>query len=197
MPNFAGIRGTENASGDMSQLPTYTERPRNFRELILWANPNGRAPLMALLAKAKSESCNDPEFNWWEETLQQIRVTMDATGASATSTAFGLVSGGLQLVPGDVLLVEKADAATYNNEVVLVSSVTSATAIVVKRGQSGTSGAATGASALLTKIGNAYEEGGTSPDGTPHPDYVHQPVSDLQDSRGADEDGGEDPPPHG
>jgi len=119
---------------------------------------------MALLAKAKSEGTNDPEFNWWEETLQQIRVTMDATGASATSTAFGLTAGGLQLVAGDVLLVEKADAATYDNEVVLVSSVTSATAIVVKRGQSGTTAAATGASALLTKIGNAYEEGGTSPD---------------------------------
>lgn len=163
MASFAGFRGTENASGDISQGPSYTERPRNFREMILWANPNGRAPLTALLSRARSDSTDDPEFNWWEETLQQIRVQMDATGASATSTTFGLVSGGLQLVPGDQLLVEKADTTIFDNEVVVVSSVTDDTTIIVKRAQGGTTGAATGASAFLTKIGNVYEEGSTSP----------------------------------
>lgn len=164
MTSFAGLRGTENASGDMSQQPTYTERPRNFREMIMWANPNGRAPLTALLSKARSEAVDDPEFNWWEELLQQIRVQMDATGASASSTTFGLTGGGLDLVAGDVLLVEKADTTTYDNELVLVSSVDSASQITVKRGQSGTSGAATGASAYLTKVGNVHAEGSLSPD---------------------------------
>ena len=155
MPSIAGIRGTGNWATD--------ERPKNFRELILWRDPNGMAPLTALLSKVSSESVDDPEFNWWEEQLQLVRVTGDATGASASSTALGLVSGGLDLVKGDLLLVEKADQTSYDNEIVEVSAVTSDTAITIVRAQCGTTGAATGASPLLTKIGNRYEEGSTSP----------------------------------
>ena len=156
MASIAGLRGTLNWGVD--------ERPKNFREMILWRNPNGSAPLTALMARMKSESVNDPEFSWWEEELNAIRVTMNATGASATSTAFGLTAGGLDLVPGDILLVEKAETATYDNELVEVSSVTSDTAIVVKRGAANTTAANTGVSANLTKIGNVYEEGSNSPD---------------------------------
>lgn len=156
MAGIAGLRGTDNWGTG--------ERPKNFREMILWRNPNGSAPLTALMSRMKSESTDDPEFNWWEEELNAIRVTMDATGASATSTAFGLTAGGLDLVAGDILLVEKTETATYDNELVEVSSVTSDTAIVCKRGAAGTTGAATGVSANLTKVGNVYEEGSLSPD---------------------------------
>ena len=155
MAAIAGLRGTGDWGTD--------ERPKNFREYILWRDPNGMAPLTALLSKMGSESTNDPEFSWWEEQLNLTRVQSDATGASATSTSLGLTGGGLDLVPGDLLLVEKADAATFDNEIVEVSSVTSDTAIVIKRAQAGTSGAATGASAFLTKIGNRFAEGTTSP----------------------------------
>jgi hypothetical protein len=156
MASIAGLRGTGDWATD--------ERPKNFREMILWRNPNGSAPLTAFLSKMKSESVDDPEFAWWEEQQDAIRITMDATGASATSTAFGLTAGGLDVVPGDILMVEKTETATYNNELVEVSSVTDDTNIVVKRGAAGTTGANTGASANLTKIGNTYEEGSTSPD---------------------------------
>lgn len=155
MTAIAGLRGT----GDWAA----GERPKNFRETILWRDPNGRTPLMALLGKARSESTDDPEFNWFEEELNQVRIQTDATGASATSTSLGITARGLDLVPGDLLLVEKADSATYDNEIVEVSSVTSDTAIVIKRGQSGTTGANTGASAYLTKIGNRFAEGTGSP----------------------------------
>lgn len=153
---FAGLRGTGDWGAD--------ERPKNFREMILWREPNGTAPLTAMMARMRSESTNDPEFSWWEEENNVVRVQMDATGASATSTAFGLVSGGLSLVAKDVLLVEKVETSTYDNEIVLVSSVTDDTNIVVKRGQAGTTGAATGVSAFLTKIGTAFAEGTNSPD---------------------------------
>jgi hypothetical protein len=156
---FAGLRGTGDWGVD--------ERPKNFRETILFRDPNGVAPLTALLGKAKSESTDDPEFAWWEEQLNAIRIQGDATGASASSTALGITvvagTGGLDLVPGDLLLVEKADAVTYDNEIVEVSSVTSDTAIVIRRGQCGTAAAVTGASPLLTKIGNRYAEGTASP----------------------------------
>ena len=155
MPAIAGLRGTGDWGTD--------ERPKNFREYILWRDPNGMAPLTALLSKMGSESVDDPEFSWWEEQQQLVRVQSDATGASATSTTLGLTSGGLDLVPGDLLLVEKADQATYDNEIVEVSSVSSDTSIIIRRGQAGTSGAATGASAFLTKIGNRFAEGTNSP----------------------------------
>jgi hypothetical protein len=153
---FLGLRGTGDWGTD--------ERPKNFREMILWRHPNGSAPLTALMSKMGSESVDDPEFNWWEEEQNAIRVTGDATGASATSTTLGLVSGGNLLVPGDVLMVEKTETTTYDNELVLVSSITSDTSIVIKRGQAGSSGANTGASPNLTKIGNVFAEGTNSPD---------------------------------
>ena len=156
MASIAGLRGTLDWGTD--------ERPKNFREMILWRNPNGSAPLTALMSRMKSESVNDPEFSWWEEELNAIRVTSDSTGLSASSTALGLTSGGLDLVAGDILLVEKTETATYDNELMEVSSVTSDTAVVVKRGAAGTTAATTGVSFNATKIGNVYEEGSTSPD---------------------------------
>lgn len=158
MASIAGLRGTLDWGTD--------ERPKNFREMILWRNPNGSAPITALMARMKSESVNDPEFSWWEEELNPIRVTSDATGLSASSTALGLTAGGLDFVAGDILLVEKVELAAYDNELLEVSSVTSDTAIVVKRGAAGTTAATTGVSFNATKVGNVYEEGSISPDTT-------------------------------
>lgn len=155
MASIAGLRGTGDWGTD--------ERPKNFREAILWRDPNGVTPLTALMAKAKSESTDDPEFAWWEEQLTALRVQTDATGAAAASTTLGLTAKGLDLVPGDLLLVEKTDQVTYDNEIVEVSSVTNDTGIVIRRGQCGTSAANTGVSVFLTKIGNRYEEGSVSP----------------------------------
>lgn len=155
MPAIAGLRGTGDWGTD--------ERPKNFREMILWREPNGTAPLTALMAKMKSEKTDDPEYAWWEEQNQAVRVQTDAIGAAAASTTIGLTGGGLDLVKGDLLLVEKADATTYDNEIVEVSSVSSDISIVVVRGVCGTTAAATGVSAWLTKIGNRYEEGSISP----------------------------------
>lgn len=45
------------------------ERPKNWRDMILYLAPNGDAPLTAILAKLSKSSVNDPEFNWWEKTL--------------------------------------------------------------------------------------------------------------------------------
>jgi hypothetical protein len=157
MASFAGLRGTGDWGTD--------ERPKNFREYILWRRPNGSAPLTALMARMKKEKTNDPEFSWWEEELNIIRV-LSATGLSATSTTLTIASGGLSLVKGDVLLVEKTETATYDNEHVMVSSVTSDTVIEVIRGVAGTTAAITGTNVYFTHIGSAYGEGTNSPDVT-------------------------------
>ncbi len=56
MAAVAGLRGTGDWGTD--------ERPKNFREMILWRNPNGTAPIFALMARVQKESVNDPEFSW-------------------------------------------------------------------------------------------------------------------------------------
>ena len=155
----AGLRGTGDWATD--------ERPKSFREYILWRNPNGQAPLTALLSKMKSEKVDDPEFNWWEEELNAVRVDINLVGGfSTTATSLTITDGdqdGNDFVPGDVLLVEKAITSTYDHELIVVSSVTSATVIVVQRAAAGTTAAPIADDTFLTKIGNVHEEGSASP----------------------------------
>lgn len=155
---IAGLRGTGDWGTD--------ERPKNFREAILWRRPNGQAPITALMSKLKHEKVNDPEFNWWEEEQNSIRVTVNYTTGYATSVTSIVVDGGdaLDLVAGDVLLVEAAVTSSYAHEILVVSAVTSATAFDVKRGQAGTTAATLPDNAVLLKIGNVFAEGTRSPE---------------------------------
>jgi hypothetical protein len=150
---FLGLRGTGDWATD--------ERPKNFREMILFAQPNGRAPLTALLARMGSESVNDPEFNWWEETLSIARVQVSGVINTTTVTSIVVTSGAYQFVPGEMLLIETSDATTA--EIVRVNNVTSDTAFDVIRAQAGTSAAAIPDSTYITRIGSSYSEGSTSP----------------------------------
>lgn len=156
----AGLRGTGDWGTD--------ERPKNFRETILWRRPNGSAPLYALTAKMKSEATNDPEFNWWEEELNAIRVQINfGTGYVTSDETLTIDSGDAQdLAANDVLLVEAALTTGYTHEILVVSSVTSATVFVVKRGQAGTTRAAIADNTYLTRIGNVFSEGSRSPEAT-------------------------------
>lgn len=162
MASFAGLRHTDDYGTD--------ERPKSFRELILWKNPNGTSPIFALSSKFKTEATSDPEYSWWQELLGSMRVTINyGTGYISTDNTLtvdarsGDSPGGLDLVPNDLLMVEKAESASYDNELVLVSSVTSDTVIVVKRGQAGSTAAAIADDAALLKIGSAFAEGTVSP----------------------------------
>jgi len=95
---FAGMRGT----GDWAT----SQRPKNWRETILYLYPNGTAPLTAMLSKMKSSDTDDPEFNWWTKNLAAQRGTI--TGAytnSGLSSAYG-GSGSA----GDTLYIKMAAA---------------------------------------------------------------------------------------
>ena len=160
MAAIAGVRGTGDWGAD--------ERPKNFRETILWRNPNGMAPLTALMAKMKSESVDDPEFSWWEEELNALRLTM-ANGTAYSSSATSIVvtsnisSDARDAVAGDMFLVEKDLTTAYDHEIIVASSIVDSTTIIFKRGQAGTTPATIGVSAKLTKIGNVFEEGSGAP----------------------------------
>lgn len=154
MAAIAGLRGTGNWATD--------ERPKNFREMILWRRPNGKAPMTALLSKTKSQSVNDPEFNWWEEELNAVRLQINGGTYATTDNTMVVDSTALECVAGDVLLVEAAITSSYAHELVVVSSVTNDTTIVLKRAQAGTTATPIADDTYLTKIGNVFEEGSSS-----------------------------------
>lgn len=155
----AGLRGTGDWGTD--------ERPKNFREMILWRNPNGQTPLTALLSKMKHESTNDPEFAWYEEELNALRLTVAfTTGYSTTDTAIAVTSNvtdATDVVAGDIFLVEKALTNTYTNEIVIAASAGASGSVTFTRGASGTTAAPIANNANLTKIGNVFAEGSGAP----------------------------------
>lgn len=157
MVAIAGIRGTGDFGTD--------ERPKSFRETILFRNPNGQAPLTALMSKMSKKSLSDPEHSWWEEDLEQTRVQLNhGSNPAAGVTTLTILSGGLSLVAGDLLLVElTTESATYANELIEVTSVTSDTVIVVARGAANSTAATITDLSYFLKIGNVFEEGSTAP----------------------------------
>lgn len=44
------------------------QRPKNWRQQIMYLYPNGMAPLTAILSMMGSERVDDPEYNWWTQT---------------------------------------------------------------------------------------------------------------------------------
>lgn len=160
MTFFAGLRGTGSFGA--------SERPQDFREMILWTNPNGTSPLFALSAKMKKETCDDPQIHWWEETNTIARATVNGAITDATTTtvvvdaAASGIGGALQFAPGDLLQVEEETAA-YTTEILKVAAVASDTSMTVVRGAAGSTAAAFADDIGLTRIGSAHEEGSTSP----------------------------------
>ena len=157
MASIAGLRGTGDWETD--------ERPKNFRETILWRQPNGQTPLTALLSKMSEESTSDPEYSNWEEQLDTV-VVIETTGlASASgSTTLTASGGGLyNLVAGDLLLVDKTETSAYDNEILLVTAVASDTSATVVRAAQGSTNAAIAATTKLTKFSNIFAEGAGAP----------------------------------
>ena len=91
---FLGMRGT----GDWVD----GQRPKNWREQILYLYPNGMAPLTAILSMLGSERTDDPEFSWW--TQEQTTVGGAVSGIyTLPDLSNAYVSGG---VAGDVVYVQ-------------------------------------------------------------------------------------------
>lgn len=100
-----GMRG----SGDWQT----DERPKSWRESILYLYPNGTVPLTAILSKMGSEAVEDPQFHWWTKKLQtQGGDVTNIYTDSGLSSAY--TSGG---VSGDVLYAQvSADTVKHFRE---------------------------------------------------------------------------------
>jgi hypothetical protein len=168
MAAVAGLRGTGDWATD--------ERPKNFREMILFRSPNGTAPIFGLMSKVQKDSTDDPEFSWWDEPNDLVRLTVNGAlgsgdttvvidSADPSTSAPGNVWGvAKHLKAGDLLLVEPtADAAAFTHEYLEVTSVLSDTAFMVSRGAAGSTAGAIANDASLLLVGSVYAEGTGAP----------------------------------
>lgn len=134
------------------------ERPKNWREGILWLKPRNNAPLYSLTAVMKSEPTNDPEFKWWEEPLSMHLYKISADTLAAATT-IPLTADGLRLKPGDMLKNSRTGEAMRIASIVSNTSITVTRAVGAPATPSGTAANMVAATDTLVYIGSAYREG--------------------------------------
>jgi len=78
MAAIQGLRGTGEFSTDF--------RPKNYRELFTLLEPQGNAPLNALLAMGSSESTDDPEYKNFRDELPDRKLKVNGAVASTSTT---------------------------------------------------------------------------------------------------------------
>jgi len=151
MTAISGLRGTGQFATDF--------RPTNYRELFTLLEPNGTAPLQALLSMAGSEATDDPKYNHFRDELPDRKLTADGAVASTTTNTVTVdaVDDEAFVVPGVILI------NVDTGEVMRATSSSNAShQITVERNIGGTSHQiADGANIVIG--GFADSEGGNSP----------------------------------
>jgi len=97
-----GMRGTGDWATD--------QRPKNWRELILYLYPNGSAPLTAIMSKLKEEKVDDPEFNWWTKLLPTQGGDLGTAGDVFTDSGMGSDVSAWGTAAGTKLFVKVPEA---------------------------------------------------------------------------------------
>lgn len=144
-----GLRGTGEFDAD--------HRPKNYRELFTLLEPNGNAPLNALLAMGQSEATDDPEFKNFRDELPDRVATASAAAAAGVSPV--TLSAGTEnkfFIAGAIVV----NATT--GEVMHVTADTTGTSLAVTRNIGGTNFAVS-ANDKLFVAGFAAPENGTTP----------------------------------
>lgn len=151
-------------------------RPKNWRAGILMAYPNGNMPLTGLTSLMKSESTDDPEFNWWEKDMQDRRVEL-AGNLTAANAELVVKAGAFGFKAGDVLMSEQ----TLERVIVMADPVVD-TKLSVMRGFADSPAAAVTVATqnpFFVCIGSAYEEGSDAPTGVDFDPTKHNNVTQI------------------
>src|SRR4030095_14222203 len=156
MAAILGLRGTGDFTAD--------ERPKNWREMLLYLFPNGQTPLTALLSMLSSEGTDSPEFNWWEKRLPTQRLQVNGALAAGATTVV-VTSGALGCVKGTILRVDGVDVGTTADGELLRVTVdpTIDTSLTVERSSGAVPANAIATLEWLTIVGNVHEEGEQTP----------------------------------
>jgi len=151
MAGIQGIRGTGEFSADF--------RPKNYRELFTLLEPNGNAPLNALLAMGSSEATDDPEYKNFRDELPERTLKIN-NGSGYNNTATSLT---IDASDDNKYAINGAIVVNSNTgEVMHVSADTTATTLVVVRNIGGTTFTITDNDDLFV-AGFAASEGASTP----------------------------------
>lgn len=151
MAAIQGMRGTGEFGTDF--------RPKNYRELFTLLEPNGNAPLNAMLAMGSSEATDDPEYKNFRDELPDRTLTVNNGGGyntSATTIVIDASDNNKFAIKGAIVVNQTT------GEVMHVTADTTATNLVVTRNIGATSHSIAD-NAVLFVAGYAAAEGGTSP----------------------------------
>jgi hypothetical protein len=161
MTAIEGLRGTGSFTSDA--------RPTNYRELYTMLEPNGNAPLNALLSMGRSESTDDPKFNNFRDELPDRVVSAD--GAVAVAVNGNATGQSVTMVDADAAAFVVPNTVLVNQttgEVMLVTAKSGLVLTVTRNvGLTGTPVAANviADGDLFFIAGSAHEEGAGA--GTP------------------------------
>lgn len=145
-----GVRGTGTFNTDF--------RPTNYRELYTMLEPNGDAPLQALLAMMSSESTDDPKYNNFRDELPDQVVTVNGAIASTSTGAITLdANDDNQFIVSGTILVN-----AETGEVMLATADCTGTSLTVTRNVGGTTFQIAD-NAPLFIAGHASSEGADTP----------------------------------
>ena len=150
MAAIQGLRGTGEFTSDF--------RPKNYRELFTLLEPNGNAPLNAMLAMGSSEPTDDPEYKNFRDELPERKLKVNGAVASTSTTSVTIdASDDNKFAINGAIVVN-----SETGEVMHVTADTTATTLTVARNIGGTSHQIAD-NADLFIAGFAAQEGGTSP----------------------------------
>lgn len=150
MAPIQGMRGTGEFGSDF--------RPKNYRELFTLLEPNGNAPLNAMLAMGSSEPTDDPEYKNFRDELPDRVITVNGAinSASTASITIDAADDNKFAIKGAIVINQTT------GEVMHVTADTTATTLAVTRNIGGTSHQIAD-DAVLFVAGFAAAEGATSP----------------------------------
>ena len=150
MAAIQGLRGSGEFSTDF--------RPKNYRELFTLLEPNGNAPLNALLAMGSSEPTDDPEYKNFRDELPERKLTVNGAVASTSTGTITIDASDDNKFAIDGAIVVNSETG----EVMHVTADTTATTLTVTRNIGGTTHQIAD-NAELFIAGFAAQEGGNSP----------------------------------
>lgn len=150
MAAIQGLRGSGEFSTDF--------RPKNYRELFTLLEPNGNAPLNALLAMGSSEPTDDPEYKNFRDELPERTLQVNGAVASTSTTSVTIDAGDDNkfAIKGAIIVNSET------GEVMHATADTTATTLTVTRNIGGTTHQIAD-NAKLFIAGFAASEGDTSP----------------------------------
>lgn len=150
MAAIQGMRGSGEFTSDF--------RPKNYRELFTLLEPNGNAPLNAMLAMGSSESTDDSEFKNFRDELPDRKMKVNGAVASTSTTTITIdqTDDNKYAISGSIVVNSET------GEVMHVTADTTSTTLTVTRNIGGTSHQIADDAELFI-AGFAAAEGGSSP----------------------------------